>query len=52
VVKLANGMCQPLSSSQVGELRKANHSVLPTKIRIPVPTDVAATIEPRFLIED
>lgn len=52
VVNLANGTHMPLTNLQVIKLREQNNGILPTKLKIPVPSDVAAKIEPSFLIED
>jgi len=52
VVSLANGRFFPLSQVQVEKLREQNNGALPTKLRIPVPSDVAASIETRIVIED
>lgn len=52
VLNLANGTHLPLSNLQVQKLREQNNGVLPSKLKIPVPSDVAAQIEPSFLIED
>lgn len=52
VVNLANGTHMPLTEHQVTKLRQQNGGRLPTKLKIPVPSDVAAKIEPSYLIED
>lgn len=52
VVNLANGTHMPLTEHQVTKLREQNGGRLPTKLKIPVPSDVAARIEPSYLIED
>lgn len=52
VVNLANGTHMPLTEHQVAKLREQNGGRLPTKLKIPVPSDVAAKIEPSYLIED
>lgn len=52
VVNLANGTHVPLSNDQVQKLREGNNGVLPQKLKIPVPTDVAEKIEPCVVIDD
>lgn len=52
VVNLANGTHVPLSNEQVQKLREGNRGVLPQKLKIPVPTDVAEKIEPCVVIDD
>ncbi|KAK7604715.1 hypothetical protein V9T40_005901 [Parthenolecanium corni] len=52
VINLANGTHMPLTEHQVTKLREQNGGRLPTKLKIPVPSDVAAKIEPSYLIED
>lgn len=52
VVNLANGTHIALTNFQVQKLREQHNGVLPVKLKIPVPCDVADKIEPSFLIED
>lgn len=52
VVNLANGSHVPLSNDQVQKLREGNNGVLPQKLKIPVPADVAEKIEPCVVIDD
>ncbi len=52
VVNLANGSHVPLSNEQVRKLRDGNGGVLPQKLKIPVPADVAEKIEPCVVIDD
>lgn len=52
VLNLANGTHMPLTNLQVRKLREQNNGTLPKTLKIPVPSDVAAKIEPSFLIED
>lgn len=52
VVNLANGTHVPLSNDQVQKLREGNNGVLPQKLKIPVPTDVAEKIEPCVVIDE
>lgn len=52
VVNLANGSHVPLSNEQVQKLRDGNQGVLPQKLMIPVPADVAEKIEPCVVIDE
>lgn len=52
VVNLANGSHVPLSNEQVQKLRDGNRGVLPQKLKIPVPADVAEKIEPCVVLDE
>lgn len=52
VVNLANGSHVPLTNEQVQKLRDGNRGVLPQKLKIPVPADVAEKIEPCVVLDD